>query len=105
MTPASDATRLTVQYRAKQGKIYELTCAGCVLAVHITPPEDAAVSGDWHVEARLGSLPGPSLVDGWGPTAKEALRQVERAWRAHTPSLEAFNWDAVVHELSAVRAL
>lgn len=104
MTPTG-GLKLTVQYRSKHGKIYELTCADTVLAVHISPPQDAALSREWHVEARLGSEPGPSLVDAWGPTAVEALRRVERAWRDHSPSLAAFNWDAIVHELNAVRAL
>lgn len=99
------AIKLTVQYRAKSGKIYELTCGGAVLAVHISPPADSEGPQDWHVAARLGTAPGPSLVDAWGATATEALRRVEHAWRAHSPSLTAFNWDAVVHELSAVRAL
>jgi hypothetical protein len=101
----SHGVKLTVQYRSKRGKFYELDCAGSMLAVHISPPEDSTVLREWHVEARLGSALGPSLVDARGPTARDALSKVERAWRDHVPSLAAFNWDAVVQELSAVRAV
>src|SRR5207247_951792 len=97
--------KVTVQYRTKHGKVYELTSGAATLAVHISPPEDAADAGPWHVEAHLGVATGPSTVDGWGATPADALRVVASSWTSQLPALATFDWDAVAHELRSVRAI
>jgi len=97
--------RVTVQYRTKHGKVYELTSGAATLAVHISPPENAADAGPWHIEARLGAATGPSMADGWGATPADALRVVASSWTSQLPALAAFDWDAVANELRSVRAI
>lgn len=108
MKPASSAndptkTRISVQYRTKQGKVYELTRGTDVLALCISPPE--LNSDKWHVEARLGSGPGVVAADGWGTTATAALSAAALAWTSQVPKLTVFDWDAVTRELQVVQAV
>jgi hypothetical protein len=86
-------TRISVQYRTKQGKVYEITRGLDVLALCISPPE--LDSDKWHVEARLGS----------GPGATDALSATALAWTTQTPRLTVFDWDAVTRELKVVQAV
>jgi hypothetical protein len=96
-------TRISVQYRTKQGKVYEITRGLDVLALCISPPE--LDSDKWHVEARLGSGPGAVVADGWGTTATDALSATALAWTTQTPRLTVFDWDAVTRELKVVQAV
>lgn len=105
MSAAGEGTvKITVQYRTKRGKTYELTSRETVLAVHIARPEGPAASGTWHVEARLGTGVGPSIADGWGTTPAEALRETGRAWASRAP-VTVFDWEAVTRELRGVHAV
>jgi hypothetical protein len=107
MSPAGSRTRtvfITMQYRTKRGMTYELASGQAQLALHIFPGPDDATPGDWHVEARLGNDPGPSLVDGRGASAADALAEVIRA-AAETPALARVDWDGVTRELRAVRGI
>ncbi len=76
-----------------------------MLSVHIRPRQSPLDSGDWHVETRLGTGDGPSVVDAWGATPADALRGVVSAWGVQVPKLQVFNWEAVTRELHAVRAV
>jgi len=96
-------TRISVQYRTKQGKVYEITCGTDVLALCISPPE--LDSGKWHVEARLGTQPGAVVADGWGTTATAALSATALAWTSQLPVLTTFDWEAVTRELQGVHAV
>jgi hypothetical protein len=104
-SPANDPgkTRISVQYRTKQGKVYEITRGSDVLALCISYPE--VDSGNWHVEARLGTGPGAVVADGWGITATAALSATALAWISQTPMLTVFDWDAVTRELRGVHAV
>jgi hypothetical protein len=97
--------QITMQYRGKRGRVYELKHGESQLALHIFPPELEADSGKWRVEAREGVQQGTASVDGWGISASEALRDVARVWMSQSPALVSFNWDAVAHELQLVQAL
>lgn len=96
--------KISVQYRTKQGRAYELTRGSEVLALHISPPE-LEDSGKWHVEARLGAAAGPAIADGWGTTATAALSATVVAWTSHVPLLTTFDWEAVTRELQCVHAV
>jgi hypothetical protein len=96
-------TRISVQYRTKQGKVYEITRGSDVLALCISHPE--LDSGKWHVEARLGTGPGAVVADGWGITATDALSATVLAWTSQIPTLTLFDWDAVTRELKGVHAV
>jgi hypothetical protein len=100
---APERVKISVQYRTKHGKIYELTNKETVLALHILPPHGEVDSDDWHVEARLGTGVGPSVADGWGSTAAEALRETGRAWVSREGTV--FDWEAVTRELKGVSAV
>ena len=104
LSDGKDGPKITVQYRTKRGKVYELTSLDHVLAVQISPRENASDAGNWHVEARLGTAPGPSIVDAWGATPAEALHEVARVWSSR-PSLAIFNWENVASALHAVGAV
>jgi hypothetical protein len=97
--------QITMQYRGKRGKVYELKHGESQLALHIYPPEREADSGRWHVEARQGVEQSSAPVDGWGISAADALRDVARVWMEQSPALVSFNWEAVAHELQLVQAL
>ena len=97
--------KITMQYRAKRGKIYELKSGESVLAIHISPPDGPGDTGDWHVEARSEVGTTGSAIDGWGTTPADALRNAAQAWTSHFPSLAVFDWEAVTRELQVVRAL
>jgi hypothetical protein len=108
MKPASSAndpgkTRISVQYRTKQGRVYEITRGSDVLALCFSPPE--LDSDKWHVEARLGSGPGAVVADGWGATATAALSATALAWTSQISVLTVFDWDAVSRELQVVHAI
>jgi hypothetical protein len=101
-----ESLKVTVQYRTKQGNAYELAIGASVLAVHIiSPAENAADAGSWHVEARGEVSATAPAIDGWGATAAEALLDAGRAWVLQSPALAPFNWEAVARELHAVRAI
>jgi hypothetical protein len=104
-TKDPDRVKISVQYRSKLGRVFELTERGHVLAVHITRRQGPEDAGEWHVETRLGTGTGPFLVEAWGATRAEALREVANAWSTHSPSLEALNWEAVTKALLAVDAV
>src|SRR5438105_4647765 len=96
--PAYDPgkTTISVQYRTKQGKVYEITRGSDVLALCFSPPE--LDSGKWHVEARLGTGPGAVVADGWGTTATAALSATALQWTSQVPVLTVFDWKAVTRE-------
>jgi hypothetical protein len=96
-------TRISVQYRTKQGRVYEITRGSDVLALCICHPE--VDSGNWHVEARLGTGPGAVVADGWGITPTAALSATALAWTSQIPVLTVFDWDAVTRELRGVHAV
>jgi hypothetical protein len=98
--PPEKGLKISVQYRAKRGKVFELTDGAMVLSVSIMPEE----SGPWRVEARIGTgMLGPSLAEGAGDTAAEALTDVATAWRA--AQLAILDWDAITRVLRVVNAV
>jgi hypothetical protein len=101
----SNGPKIIVQYRAKRGKVYELQCIGAVVCVSISRDEVEGAPDTWHVGANSPSLDALPFVEARGVSAAEALAEVARAWKAHTPALTAFDWDAIAHELHVVHAL
>src|ERR1700742_2287751 len=94
-SPKNTGPKIIVQYRAKRAKVYELKADGGVVAVRICQDVDDAVPNGWHVDAQSDSGLGPSGVEAWGTTAAEALESVAKAWKAHSPALNPFDWDAI----------
>jgi hypothetical protein len=91
--PAERGPKIIVQYRAKGARVYELESNGAVVAVRICEHGvDEAIGDRWHVDAQSDSGGASQTVDGWGPTAAAALKQVARAWDAHHPVFTAFEW-------------
>ena len=101
----STGPKIIVQYRAKRGKVYELQCIGGVVCVSISRDDPDAEPATWRVGANSPSLDVLPFVEAQGVSAAEALAEVARAWKAHTPALAAFDWDAIAHELHVVQAL
>jgi hypothetical protein len=96
---------INAQYRTRQGRVYELSQGTDVLSLHIARPE-FSVTGDWHVEGRLGiATGGEPLADGWGNTRVAALDALAAVWKSHSPRLVAFDWEAVASELRGVQAV
>lgn len=102
--PDKLATKIVVQYRAKRGMVYEIVSRSTGLSVHISPTEPPTDPVCWRVEAEEK---GQSLssVEATGATAADAFRELTVAWNCHSPSLFAFDWEAVARELRLVRAL
>jgi hypothetical protein len=101
----STGPKIIVQYRAKRGKVYELQCIGAVVCVAISKDDPDAEPATWRVGASSPSIDALPSVEARGVSAAEALAEVARAWKAHTPALTAFDWDAIAHELHVVQAL
>jgi len=97
--------KITVQYRTKRGKVYELQSSADALSLHFSLDAAPPGSGSWHIEAHSRGESSPPPVDGWGATPAEALKDVARAWNAQSPLHADFDWEAVAKELHGVRAL
>jgi hypothetical protein len=96
--------KISVQYRTREGKVFEFTDGTAILAVHIRRPEVSLPNGLWRTEARLGTAAGPSMAEGEGASAAEALEDLASIWRAQRPQL-AFDWNVVTRELRLVHAV
>lgn len=100
------ALRITNQFRSRSGFVYDLRCAGVMLVLSIMPKEKPEDPGAWSVEARVGSR-GTAPITAWGPTKRDALRDVGVAWGAQASmlGLPALDWEAIATVLSEVRAV
>jgi hypothetical protein len=97
--------RITNQFRSRDGMVYDMRQHGAHLTVVVTPRMSEQDSGEWRVRARTGNADGESIEE-WGPTRLDALRAVGRAWTEKGSSgLPQFDWEAIVTQLLAVRAL
>jgi hypothetical protein len=102
--PDKLGTKIVVQYRAKGGMVYEITSGATGLSVHISPTAPSTDSTSWKVEAEEKGQALAS-VEATGATAADAFRELTVAWKCRSPSLFAFDWEAVARELRLVRAL
>lgn len=103
----TETVKITNQFRAKRGMVYDLKCDGERLTVSITQRENEDEAGEWRVEARNSSSAEALVVSEWGATRVDALRGVATSWasKADSNGLPTYDWDAVVKALEAVRAL
>ena len=102
--PDPNALRITMQYRARGGMVYELAAAGHVLALHVKQARDPS---SWTIEASSKIGEDSVVATGVGATASQALHEVGVAWRSHCADegVFDFDWVAVEKALKAVRAL
>lgn len=104
------ALRITMQYRSRNGNVYELERAGVTLNVHVVPgePGDSVdATGQWLVEAQSSRAQDAVVITERAATRAEALRLVGQTWTAcaHSRNLPAFDWSAVEKVLLSVRAI
>jgi hypothetical protein len=102
---ASDALKITMQYRTKHRMVYELQLAGVALDVHVWQRTAEAPQTGWRVEAHNGRDADAVVIAKFGSTPTEALLEVGRAWGASDGALPRYDWPAVVALLTSVRAL
>lgn len=100
-----EALRITMQYRARGGMVYELAARGEELVLHIKQlrePEEG-----WRVEASSKHTEASVQATATGSSAREALESAGAAWRERRleAGLAAFDWTAVEKALADVRAL
>jgi len=100
---APKTTQIIVQYRTRQGKLYELQGASGVLSICIGYAGETSNPGTVRVEARTGT--GRDTIEGRASTPAAALSEVARAWRSQVPALTPFDWEAVARELQSVHAV
>ena len=102
-----DALKITHQFRAGIGMVYDLKGDGNRLTVRVFPRQNPSDLDEWRIEARSSEAPEAAVVSEWGKTRTEALAAVGRSWvsEASARSLPTFDWDAVAEALSAVRAI
>ena len=100
----STGPKIIVQYRQKSAKIYELESNGAALELRICHVDEPALSNGWRVDARARAAQA-AAVGAWGTTAADALGQVARAWDAHSPALQRFDWAGIARVLHIVQAI
>jgi hypothetical protein len=102
----TDAQKITNQFRSRSGFVYELRCEGARLILSIMPRENPEDPGAWSVDARVGTQD-TAPITAWGPTKRDALREVGAAWMTSAARLDlpTFDWEAIATILSEVRAL
>lgn len=112
MTPEERAreTKIIVQYRAGGGMVYELQSSKTVISIKMSqrdgpPSAGADLAKSWCAQAHCIKEQPSEPVDGWGPTAAEALEEVAQAWRLRGNALATFDWAAVTTALKTVRAI
>lgn len=100
------ACKITTQYRAGNGFMYELESAGVTLAVHVSRGSESEQTDPFRVAAHHGRN-APAVVSESGPTGAEALRNVAREWTAKSSELglPALDWNGVAAALLSVRAI
>lgn len=102
----TDKLRITDQFRTRAGMVYELRQHGARLTLLIS--ERAADDGvaNWHVEASSNVAPG-AAIEQVASTRADALRMTGVQWVADCGArgLPTFDWEAVAHALTAVRAI
>lgn len=104
--PAVAAWRITMQYRLRNGFVYELEKSGRSVAFHISR-DDAQPERSWHVAAHDGRRDEAATVHESAPTRSEALGKVETSWVRQTTDLglTPLDWDVIANALRAVRAI
>ena len=105
--PETTTLKITNQERLRTGMAYDLKGGGKSLLLSIFPRQSSDDLGDWRIDARASRTDGAKIVSAWGPTRKEALRDIERAWCAcgAADQMPAFDWEEVARALAAVRAI
>jgi len=102
---ASDALRITDQFRAKSSMNYDLRSPVARLRLVMTARANMADEGDWRIDAS-SDVAGSQTITGWGATRIEALAAVANHWNTHgTGELPVFDWVAVEAALAQVRAV
>jgi hypothetical protein len=101
------ACRVTMQYHSGNGFVYELESAEAALTVRVSRAATPANEGDWLVAAQNGRSADASVVSECAATRSEALRRVASSWveKSSELGLPAFDWNAVITALEAVRAI
>lgn len=112
MTPEERAreTKIIVQYRAGDAMVYELQSSKTVISIKMTqrdgpPTAGADLTKSWCAQVHCLKEEPSGPVDGWGPTAAEALAEVAQAWRLQGNAVANFDWAAVTTALKTVRAI
>jgi hypothetical protein len=104
--PAEPACKITMQYRAGNGFMYELESSGVIFGVHVSRAEASGQTDSFSVTAHHGRNT-PAVVSESGPTGDEALRNVARTWTAKCSELglPTLDWNKIAAVLVAVRAI
>jgi hypothetical protein len=109
MTERADPTalKITNQFRARTGFVYDLKADGVRLTLTISQRQGNEEPGDWFVGAKTSSAPDAAAIEAWGATRIDTLREVARLWDEKSLELHLprFDWDAVAKALSDVRAV
>jgi hypothetical protein len=97
--------KITMQYRERQGMVYEMKSQEGALDIHVwatTPTADGV-----RIEAHNGRLADAVVVARTGNSRRDVLREVGQAWNSSHKDLgvPAFDWDAVAALLVSVRAI
>jgi hypothetical protein len=102
-----NALKITNQFRANHGMVYEMKGEGNRLIVRVFPRESPIDPDDWRVEARTSDNAEAVVVMQWGTNKADTLREVGRLWgeKEQTHGLPTFDWVTVAQALTAVRAL
>ena len=102
-----NALRITNQFRAEHGMVYELKRERDKLIVRVFGRANSKDPADWRIEARISDAAEATVVTEWAATKAEALQKIGSAWTtlAFEQGLPTFDWVNVAEVLHAVRAV
>jgi len=103
------AWRITMQYRLRNGFVYEVEKSGTSVAFHISRADTGEGTDrepSWQVAAHDGRRREATVSESAG-TRSEALSKVASAWRQRTPDLRlpTLDWDVIANALRNVHAI
>lgn len=106
MTAASDAPRITQQYRDRnQRMVYELRHGAFLLV--LVSAQSADTSDEWRFEAHPAESPQLVVAGQWHATRADAFNAMRDLWieRGEALGLARVDWPKVADALVAVRAI
>ena len=97
-------TRITGQFRSRDGMVYDFMCERIRITISVTPTE---LEHEWRAEAIAKQLPNAPAVHGVGLSRGAAIDALAQSWESEESAegVPGLDWGAIREALAAVRAI